>query len=77
MLIPKQATPKVSTVTVEMYRQDPMYPRIVRTVDEILKHSKFVAPVDVLVGMGHSSGNISRIGDMGEFRTSSSLSTSI
>ena len=52
MLIPKQTTRKAGTVTVETYRQDSMYSRIVRAVDEIVKHSKFVAPVDVLIGMG-------------------------
>lgn len=39
-------------LTVITYRRDPLYPRIVRAVDSILKRGKVVAPVDVLVGMG-------------------------
>jgi len=39
-------------VSVETYRDDPLYPRIVRTVSSILARGKVVAPVDVLVGMG-------------------------
>jgi hypothetical protein len=39
-------------VTVETYRGDPMYPKIVRAVESILKGGKVVAPVDVLVEMG-------------------------
>ena len=38
--------------TVERYREDPLYPRIVRAVEAILQGSKVVAPVDVLVEMG-------------------------
>ena len=33
------------------YRDDPLHPRIVRAVDQILARGKVVAPVDVLVGM--------------------------
>lgn len=40
------------TVTVETYRLDPVYPRIVRVVESILERGKVVAPIDVLVGMG-------------------------
>ena len=36
---------------VRSYREDPLYPRIVRAVDQILARSKVVAPVDALVGM--------------------------
>jgi len=43
-----RTAPKVS---VESYRNDPLYPRIVRTVAAILARGKVVAPVDVLVGM--------------------------
>lgn len=39
-------------VTVETYRKDPLYPRIVRAVEVILRGGKVVAPVDVLVEMG-------------------------
>lgn len=39
-------------VTVDTYRDDPLYPRIVRVVDEILRHGNVVAAVDVLIGMG-------------------------
>jgi len=36
---------------VRPYRDDPLYPRIVRAVDQILARGKVVAPVDVLVSM--------------------------
>jgi hypothetical protein len=39
-------------VTVDTYRNDPLYPRIVRVVESILENSKVVAPVEVLLGMG-------------------------
>jgi hypothetical protein len=39
-------------VTVDTYRNDPLYPRIVRVVESILENSKVVAPVDVLLGIG-------------------------
>ena len=38
-------------VTIDTYRDDALYPRITRAVDEILRQSKVVAPVDVLVRM--------------------------
>jgi hypothetical protein len=38
--------------TVDNYRDDPLYPRIVRAVAPLLVHGKVVAPVDVLMGMG-------------------------
>lgn len=41
--------PAVSLAT---YRDDPLYPRLVRAVTAILAHATVVAPVDVLVGMG-------------------------
>lgn len=41
-----------AVVSVETYRDDPLYPRIVRVVTAILARGKVVAPVDVLVGMG-------------------------
>ncbi len=39
-------------VSVEEYKNDPLYPRVVRAVTPLLAHGKVVAPVDVLVGMG-------------------------
>lgn len=38
-------------MTIETYRDDPLYPRIVSAVDSILANRKIVAPVDVLVRM--------------------------
>jgi len=38
-------------VSVDSYRDDSLYPRIVRAVESILAHGKVVAPVDVLIGM--------------------------
>jgi len=40
------------TVSVTTYREDPLYPRIARTVATILQRGTVVAPVDVLVSMG-------------------------
>jgi len=37
--------------TVTSYRDDPLYSRIARAVDAILKSGNFVTPVDVLIGM--------------------------
>lgn len=34
------------------YREEPLYPEIVRAVAAILQSGKVVAPIDVLVGMG-------------------------
>ena len=39
-------------VNVNQYREDPLYPRIVRAVGPLLARGKVVAPVDVLIGMG-------------------------
>ena len=39
------------TVSVETYRDDPLFPRIARAVEKILAHRKVVATVDVLIGM--------------------------
>ncbi len=36
-------------VTLSNYREDPLYPRVVRAVDAILEHETVVAPVDVLL----------------------------
>ena len=40
-------------VTVNTYRQDTYYPRVVRAVAKILARSDVVAPVDVLMEMGN------------------------
>ena len=40
------------TVGLDNYREDPLYPRIVRATDVLLGRGKVVAPVDVLVEMG-------------------------
>ena len=39
-------------VSVNTYRDDPLYPRMERSVAAILQKGKVVAPVDVLIGMG-------------------------
>jgi hypothetical protein len=39
-------------VSVDTFRDDPMYPRVARSVDKLLARGKVVAPVDVLVDMG-------------------------
>jgi hypothetical protein len=36
---------------VSNYREDPLYPRIARTTDDLLRRGTFVAPVDVLLAM--------------------------
>lgn len=41
-----------TTVSVDQYREDPLYPRIVQAVEPLLARGKVVAPVDVLIGMG-------------------------
>jgi hypothetical protein len=38
-------------VSVNTYRDDPLYSRIERSVAAILQKGKVVAPVDVLIGM--------------------------
>jgi hypothetical protein len=43
---------RTPTLSVATYREDPLYSRVVRAVDAILRHGKVVTPVDVLVGMG-------------------------
>jgi hypothetical protein len=49
----RQKTPhRRATVSVATYRDDALYPRIVRAVAAMLQHGTVVAPVDVLVGMG-------------------------
>jgi hypothetical protein len=43
---------RTTGINVETYRNDPLFPRMARAVDAILRSGKVVAPVDVLVGMG-------------------------
>ncbi len=38
-------------ITVATYKLDPYYPRVVRAVDGILQHERFVSPVDVFIGL--------------------------
>jgi hypothetical protein len=45
-------TGSTTRVSVDQYREDPLYPRIARAVEPILARGKVVAPVDVLIGMG-------------------------
>ncbi len=47
----QKATNRPAPVSVAAYRDDSLYPRIVRVVADILKTGKVVAPVDVLVRM--------------------------
>ena len=47
----RKSTGRKPTVSVELYRQSPLYPRIVRAVARLLARGKVVAPVDVLVEM--------------------------
>ncbi len=39
------------TVSVDTFRDDPLYPRIARAAEQILARGKIVAPIDVLVCM--------------------------
>ena len=48
----RSQTNRPAHVSVTAYRDDPLYPRIVRAVADILKTGKVVAPVDVFVRMG-------------------------
>ena len=48
----RQKTISGAHVGVDSYREDKLYPRIVRAVEPILARGKIVAPVDVLMGMG-------------------------
>ena len=50
-------------VSVDNFRSDPMFPRIERTVAELLAKGNVVAPVDVLIGMG-----LMRSEHLGEWR---------
>jgi hypothetical protein len=43
---------RAASVSVDSYRDDSLYPRIVRAVEPILARGKVVAPLDVLIGMG-------------------------
>jgi hypothetical protein len=48
----RNRTPSNAAVSVATYRNDPLYPRIVRAVAAILEKGKTVTAVDVLIGMG-------------------------
>ena len=39
-------------MSIDNYRDDPLYPRIVRVVEALLERGKVVSAVDVVVGMG-------------------------
>lgn len=55
MAVPRKKKPKrraKPSVTVDDFRDDPMYPRVVRATAHLLAKGKVVAPVDVLVHMG-------------------------
>ncbi len=47
----RKTTHSKSTVRIDAFRDDPLYPRIARAVEQILARGKVVAPVDVLVRM--------------------------
>jgi hypothetical protein len=42
-------------VTVNHYRKDKYYPRVVRAIGRILSRSDVVAPIEVLIEMGNLS----------------------
>ena len=48
----RKTTRRKPTVSVETYRESPLYPRIVRAVAKGLARGKVVTPVDVLIEMG-------------------------
>jgi len=48
----KRITNSGTHVRVDTFRNDPLFPRLERTVDKILARGKIVVPIDVLVGMG-------------------------
>ncbi len=69
---PRGDRPSRPRVSVETYRDDPMYPTIVRAVAAILTgDNKVVAPVDVIVRMDGCRRTISRAGGSGACPTSS------
>jgi hypothetical protein len=47
----RNRTPSNAAVSAAAYRNDPLYPRIVRAVAAILEKGKVVTPVDILIGM--------------------------
>jgi hypothetical protein len=49
--VKKRHTNPRSSVSVNTFRDDPLYPRVVRAVEKLLARSKVVTPVDVLVTM--------------------------
>ena len=50
-MMKRNTTHTKPTVSVDTFRDDPLYPRVARTARQILARGKVVAPVDVLVGM--------------------------
>jgi len=48
----RQSTNSGPKVSVDTYRDDILYPRVVQAVEKLLARGKVVAPVDVLVQMG-------------------------
>ena len=47
----RKTTGSKPTVSVDTFREDPLYPRIARAAEQILARGNVVAPIDVLVGM--------------------------
>lgn len=47
----RRPDPRQGAITIHTYREDPLYPQIVRAVASILERGKVVAPVQVLVEM--------------------------
>ena len=47
----KQSTRTRPPVSVDTFRDDPLYPRVVRAVEKLLVRGKVVAPIDVLIEM--------------------------
>ncbi len=50
-MMKKRSASTKPTVSVDTFRDDPLYPRIVRAVQKLLAREKVVAPIDVLVNM--------------------------
>ena len=47
----KRSTRTRPTVSIDTYRDDPLYPRIERAVEKLLARGKVVAPIEVLLHM--------------------------
>jgi len=48
----RQRRDRTRAVGVDNFRDDPLYPKVARAVEQLLARGKTVAPVDVLVAMG-------------------------